>query len=96
MRISKNRLFRRKFHFNLKMTQFRQSDTHFSNALHFDHTIVMEEMSRVSGSIALSYGAGTNLCLNQIVRNGSEEQKQKYATEWEIVAWFYLKIGILF
>ncbi|XP_015771686.1 PREDICTED: isovaleryl-CoA dehydrogenase, mitochondrial-like [Acropora digitifera] len=43
-----------------------------------DHCIVVEEMSRSSGSIALSYGAHSNLCVNQIVRNGSEEQKDKY------------------
>jgi isovaleryl-CoA dehydrogenase len=42
------------------------------------HTIVMEELSRASGSVALSYGAHSNLCVNQIVRNGSEEQKSKY------------------
>merc|ERR1711879_864721 len=49
-----------------------------SEMTYFDHCIIMEEMSRVSGSIALSYGAATNLCLNQIVRNGNEAQKQKY------------------
>lgn len=49
-----------------------------SEMTYFDHVLIMEEMSRVSGSIALSYGAGTNLCINQIVRNGNEEQKQKY------------------
>jgi len=38
----------------------------------------MEEISRASGSIALSYGAHSNLCVNQIVRNGNDEQKQKY------------------
>ena len=38
----------------------------------------MEEMSRASGSIALSYGAHSNLCVNQIVRNGNEAQKDKY------------------
>ncbi|TPX64915.1 hypothetical protein SpCBS45565_g05556 [Spizellomyces sp. 'palustris'] len=42
------------------------------------HTIVMEEISRASGSVALSYGAHSNLCVNQIVRNGNETQKQKY------------------
>jgi isovaleryl-CoA dehydrogenase len=42
------------------------------------HTLVMEELSRASGSVALSYGAHSNLCVNQIVRNGSEEQKLKY------------------
>lgn len=43
-----------------------------------EHTFVMEEISRASGSVALSYGAHSNLCVNQIVRNGNEEQKQKY------------------
>lgn len=43
-----------------------------------DHCIIVEELSRASGSIALSYGAHSNLCVNQIVRNGNEEQKQKY------------------
>lgn len=38
----------------------------------------MEELSRASGSIALSYGAHSNLCVNQIKLNGTEAQKQKY------------------
>ena len=42
------------------------------------HSLVMEEISRASGSIGLSYGAHTALNLSQIVRHGSEEQKQKY------------------
>ena len=42
------------------------------------HVIVMEEISRASASVALSYGAHSNLCVNQIFRNGSEEQKRKY------------------
>jgi len=37
-----------------------------------------QELSRASGSVALSYGAHSNLCVNQIVRNGSEAQKAKY------------------
>ncbi|XP_039247956.1 isovaleryl-CoA dehydrogenase, mitochondrial-like [Styela clava] len=45
---------------------------------YLEHVIVMEEMSRVSASIALSYGAHSNLCVNQLVRNGSDEQKAKY------------------
>lgn len=45
---------------------------------YLDHTVVMEEISRASGSVALSYGAHSNLCVNQIVRNGNEKQKQKY------------------
>jgi isovaleryl-CoA dehydrogenase len=40
--------------------------------------VAMEEISRASASVALSYGAHSNLCINQIKRNGSEEQKQKY------------------
>ena len=42
------------------------------------HIIVMEEISRASASIGLSYGAHSNLCVNQIRRNGSEAQKRKY------------------
>ena len=42
------------------------------------HMVAMEEISRASGSVALSYGAHSNLCVNQIKRNGSEAQKQKY------------------
>jgi len=38
----------------------------------------MEELSRAAGGIALSYGAHSNLCVNQIVRHGSEKQKEKY------------------
>lgn len=45
---------------------------------YLDHCIVMEEISRSSASIGLSYGAHSNLAVNQIVRNGNEEQKQKY------------------
>ncbi|XP_049866409.1 isovaleryl-CoA dehydrogenase, mitochondrial [Pectinophora gossypiella] len=43
-----------------------------------DHCVIMEELSRASGSIALSYGAHSNLCVNQINRNGTHEQKSKY------------------
>ncbi|MBV1869753.1 MAG: isovaleryl-CoA dehydrogenase, partial [Gammaproteobacteria bacterium] len=42
------------------------------------HTIVMEELSRASASVALSYGAHSNLCVNQIFRNGTTAQKTKY------------------
>ncbi len=42
------------------------------------HCICMEEISRASASVGLSYGAHSNLCVNQISRNGSAEQKQKY------------------
>ena len=42
------------------------------------HIIAMEEISRGSASVGLSYGAHSNLCVNQIRRNGSEAQKRKY------------------
>jgi isovaleryl-CoA dehydrogenase len=42
------------------------------------HCVAMEEVSRASASVGLSYGAHSNLCVNQLRRNGSEEQKQKY------------------
>jgi isovaleryl-CoA dehydrogenase len=42
------------------------------------HIVAMEEISRASASVGLSYGAHSNLCVNQINRNGSDEQKQKY------------------
>ena len=42
------------------------------------HTIVLEEISRASGSVGLSYGAHSNLCVNQIVRFGTEKQRQQY------------------
>jgi len=42
------------------------------------HCIAMEEISRASASVGLSYGAHSNLCVNQIRRNGTEEQKRRY------------------
>ena len=42
------------------------------------HTIVIEEIARASASVSLSYGAHSNLCVNQIRLNGTTEQKQKY------------------
>jgi isovaleryl-CoA dehydrogenase len=45
---------------------------------YFEHLLAMEELSRASGSVALSYGAHSNLCVNQIHRHGTEEQKVKY------------------
>lgn len=45
---------------------------------YLDHCIIMEELSRAAGGTALSYGAHSNLCVNQINRNGTEEQKKKY------------------
>src|SRR3954451_18165660 len=42
------------------------------------HCVAMEEISRGSASVGLSYGAHSNLCVNQIKRNGNDEQKRKY------------------
>ncbi len=42
------------------------------------HTIAIEEISRASASVGLSYGAHSNLCVNQIYRNGNDEQRAKY------------------
>ncbi|UPG73846.1 isovaleryl-CoA dehydrogenase [Roseomonas gilardii subsp. gilardii] len=45
---------------------------------YLDHVVALEEISRASASVGLSYGAHSNLCVNQIRRNGSEEQKRRY------------------
>ena len=45
---------------------------------YLEHVVAMEEISRASASVGLSYGAHSNLCVNQIRRNGTEEQKQRY------------------
>ena len=45
---------------------------------YLDHVIAVEEVSRASGSVGLSYGAHSNLCVNQIRRWGNDEQKTKY------------------
>src|SRR6202051_3835070 len=45
---------------------------------YLEHCIAVEEISRASASVGLSYGAHSNLCVNQIRRNGSEAQKRKY------------------
>ena len=45
---------------------------------YLEHVIAMEEISRASASIGLSYGAHSNLCVNQINRNGTQAQKEKY------------------
>jgi len=49
-----------------------------TNIGYLAHIVAMEEISRASGSVGLSYGAHSNLCVNQIRRNGSEAQKRKY------------------
>src|SRR5262249_6178996 len=45
---------------------------------YLEHVVAMEEISRASGSVGLSYGAHSNLCINQLRRWGTEAQKRKY------------------
>ncbi|KQS69544.1 isovaleryl-CoA dehydrogenase [Methylobacterium sp. Leaf361] len=45
---------------------------------YLEHAVAMEEISRASASVGLSYGAHSNLCVNQIRRNGTEAQKRRY------------------
>ena len=45
---------------------------------YLEHCIALEEISRASASVGLSYGAHSNLCVNQLRRNGNEAQKRKY------------------
>ncbi len=45
---------------------------------YLEHCVAMEEISRASASVGLSYGAHSNLCVNQLRRNGNAEQKKKY------------------
>lgn len=49
-----------------------------TNMGYLAHIVALEEVSRASASVGLSYGAHSNLCVNQINRNGSEAQKRKY------------------
>ena len=45
---------------------------------YLEHVVAMEEISRASASVGLSYGAHSNLCINQIRRNGNQQQKERY------------------
>src|SRR5919204_3963631 len=45
---------------------------------YLEHCVAMEEISRASAAVGLSYGAHSNLCVNQIRRNGTEDQKRRY------------------
>jgi len=49
-----------------------------ANMGYLAHMVAMEEISRASASVGLSYGAHSNLCVNQLKRNGNEAQKRKY------------------
>lgn len=57
-----------------------------------EHVIAMEELSRASGAIALSYGAHSNLCVNQIVRNGTADQKAKCVALF--VVWACVRVRV--
>ncbi|MDC0548611.1 isovaleryl-CoA dehydrogenase [Alphaproteobacteria bacterium] len=59
------------------------ADTQYggSEMSYLAHCIAMEEISRASASVGLSYGAFSNLCINQINRNGTDAQKEKYLPE---------------
>ena len=52
-----------------------------ANMGYLEHCIAVEEISRASASVGLSYGAHSNLCVNQISRNGNDAQKDKYLPE---------------
>jgi len=45
---------------------------------YLEHMVAVEELSRASGAVGLSYGAHSNLCVNQLRRNGNEKQKRRY------------------
>ena len=49
-----------------------------TNLGYLAHVVAMEEISRASASVGLSYGAHSNLCVNQLRRNGTEAQKRRY------------------
>ena len=62
-----------------------------------DHCLIMEELSRVSASIGLSYGAHSNLCVHQLCRNGNEEQKKKYLPKVICgLVWIYPRLALIF
>jgi len=64
-----------------------------SDGGYLDHCIIMEELSRASGAIGLSYGAHSNLCVNQIARNGTEEQKMQYLPKVKLLSKRTLKVS---
>ena len=60
------------------MTVLRKVQLCLKKVGYLEHSIIIEEISRASASVALSYGAHSNLCVNQLARNANEEQKAKY------------------
>ncbi|CAG0919459.1 unnamed protein product [Notodromas monacha] len=83
-RIDKENVFKEMRSFYKKMGELGflgiTADPEFggTGGTYFDHCIIMEEISRASASIGLSYGAHSNLCVNQINKNGTTAQKEKY------------------
>jgi len=64
---------------NLGLLGLTVSEQHGGTGLgYLAHTIAMEEISRASGAVGLSYGAHSNLCVNQVALNGNDAQKQRY------------------
>ena len=64
---------------NLGLLGLTVSEQHGGTGLgYLAHTIAMEEISRASGAVGLSYGAHSNLCVNQLALNGNDAQKQRY------------------
>lgn len=62
---------------------------------YLDHVIVMEEISRVSAAIALSYGAHSNLCVNQMVRHANKKQKEMYMPKVGVATVFVLHYYVI-
>ena len=58
-----------------------------ANMGYLAHMVAMEEISRASASVGLSYGAHSNLCVNQIKRNGTDAQRQKYLPKLATGEW---------
>jgi len=64
---------------NLGLLGLTVGEQHGGSGLgYLAHTIAMEEISRASGAVGLSYGAHSNLCVNQLALNGNDAQKQRY------------------
>lgn len=55
---------------------------------YLDHVVIMEEISRACAAIGLSYGAHSNLCVNQINRNGNDKQRHKYLPKVNYNLWY--------
>lgn len=72
--------FSKRLHVNFCCFQGITVDPEFggTGGSYTDHVVIMEELSRACPAIALSYGAHSNLCVNQIHRNGTDIQKKKY------------------